>query len=143
MREFRFRIWCAFRFVHDCYLYNGQPYTWNHEETELVPLQTEDQKRVHGEAAIEQYTGLKDKNGKEIYEGDIVKDQGEYWQDRIRQVIYAEGHFIPLVTVEYGYNCIDSFDASEWEVIGNIHEHPALLDESQAAMDGGEDDLPL
>lgn len=72
-----------------------------------------------------QYTGLKDKNGKEIYEGDICRN-GDYDNNahsslyRIEEVKYIEGEarFIGL-----DYNV----DGTSCEVIGNIYENPELL----------------
>ena len=65
-----------------------------------------------------QYTDLKDKNGKEIYEGDILKHR--YASAQIVQFI--DGGFDPMCG---DINCPNT--ESEREVIGNIHENPELI----------------
>ena len=67
-----------------------------------------------------QYTGLKDKNGKEIWEGDIITDG--------RQVEFIDGSFYP-VSRETGCGCCsDSTNPQLNEVIGNIYENPNLIE---------------
>lgn len=77
-----------------------------------------------GEHPIEplmQYTGLKDKNRKEIYEGDIVK-----YGDRNYKIAWDdEGSFFGVV---YGYS-IQGGLFGYAEIIGNIFENPELLNE--------------
>ncbi len=64
-----------------------------------------------------EYTGLKDKNGKEIYEGDILRMQGS--DSLVGSVTYDKGCFDFL---EKWIGCMHPV-----EVIGNIYENPELL----------------
>lgn len=63
-----------------------------------------------------QFTGLHDKNGKEIYEGDVVLDHGEYEMGTIKHVIS-----VPYLEDRDGYK------KKNFEVIGNIYENPELV----------------
>ena len=69
---------------------------------------------------IGQFTGLTDKNGKRIFEGDIVR-----YEDDIGYVIYNGDDARFLVDSPNMYISMDY--SNEFEVIGNIHDNPELL----------------
>ena len=80
-----------------------------------------------------QYTGVKDKNGKEIYEGDIVLiklDETSTWHKTV--VGFKKGAFIAdLIDKEdYVYIFHHGFTDDDFEIIGNIYENKNLLEEN-------------
>ena len=114
------------------------------------------EKRVVYTDTLGQYTGLTDKNGKRIFEGDIIRyadklDYEMYKESLEAPEVYEGVDFSDLWTVdkivyglEYGYPAFDlcnhEFDCNGlselsesmdyyYEVIGNIHDNPELLEE--------------
>ena len=133
MRELKFRAW-----DRDCKGYccgvdignllTGLAYN-NGRKSEIVK-----DKILAEHFILEQYTGLKDKNGKEIYEGDIVSEEFEYDGEKAKtiwQVRWCDDECAFELHYARGFEIDDcSLDAGEnYEVVGNIHENPELLEE--------------
>lgn len=87
---------------------------------------------------VGQFTGLHDKNGTDIYEGDILMCIGQREDNKerkyLRKVLFKNGSFCMSVP-EYGVN--SSLYAHvvngklNWEVIGNIYDNPELMEETK------------
>ena len=92
---------------------------WEYGNSNFFPLD---------EVVLMQSTGLKDKNGVEIFEGDVVICLGPDLEETFSTVAFAEGAFCVNhkhlgVEFEFLY-----FVDSAMEVIGNIYENPELLE---------------
>ena len=77
-------------------------------------------------STVGQYTGMKDKNGKKVFEGDIIRKTNE---GRHPQIFTANIRTNFRVNEEVYYSPCDHFTEScEYEIIGNIHDNSELLE---------------
>lgn len=74
-------------------------------------------------ATVGQYTGLKDKNGVEICEGDIVT----FNNNNFKVVYKQDRYYIGWVATDEGENCYIHIWYDDIEVLGNIYDNPEML----------------
>lgn len=89
-------------------------------------------KRNHNVSSktVGQYTGMTDKNGRKIFEGDIVEGNSEYftYTHPYGKVVYDGGQYlISFDDVLEDIECLGAW-ANDVEIIGNIYDNPELLE---------------
>ena len=135
MREIKFRAWDGEKMIYDVGIANNRAVDYDRED---VWFWHEPEKEIM------QYTGLKDKHGKEIYEGDILYGQTGYDLSKLSVEYHAPKWMLrharkserkgeaSLVDINSGNACnFESFYRLELlGIIGNIHANPELLEET-------------
>ena len=149
MREIKYRAWIEAREFGEVkkFMVNLTHLEWNEKSREVTCVHYRSPHRfdcltrhevqwTHGrtqkDVIIMQYTGLKDKNGKEIYEGDIVVDNNSLNGD-----MCGVTHLVYWDNDKKGWALKNNkrknptwyFAEEEQEVIGNIYENPELIEE--------------
>ena len=75
---------------------------------------------LHRDYIPMQFTWLLDKNGKEIYEGDIVKIEDQFWG------VYRDESYLEYFIMNWESN-EPMYSYAHYEVVGNIYENPELV----------------
>lgn len=157
MRKIKFRAWDEgsnrMIFQHDMNCVRGYKeyyFSLYEESVELLHYDEDYSAYVKCNVELMQYTGLKDKNGKEIYEGDILSYKHITYTDCSKTEIeeIEDESFIEMITYTpiasivkphsknvkcFGYDSINKeclildLTSDEVEVVGNIYENPELL----------------
>ena len=113
MRELKYRVWTGEKM-------------WTHWNPSTF-WQCCEENEWH---EIMQYTGLKDKNGREIWEGDLIRAPHVISP---AQIMWGDSCYGWAINDDWAIHEYESMHGSvedNFEVIGNIYEHPELLEDS-------------
>lgn len=137
MREIKFRVWDT---------ESKTMFDWDNFKHQICWDLSGENKMCEEPLVYQQFTGLKDKNGKEIYEGDILLcgDDGEYFGQKYEE---EKDEYIDIDRFVVEWVCNDGYAAFDLkdnpceehnglshafaqgyvEILGNIYENPELL----------------
>lgn len=129
MRELKFRVWNGMEMIHDVTVGKFGTFYVNPTNNGLDPNDsaslTPNTTKYSNEIPVMQFTGLHDKDGKEIWEGDILRDgKGGLGEVEYRQpqfVVWADGKHFALAEGK-----INMINLEYTEVVGNIYSNPEL-----------------
>lgn len=128
MRDIEFRVWVDEHgvFADECCVYNdgSASYEINHYDIFGVLIKAIGS-GVGEDDSLEQYIGIKDKNGTKIFEGDAIDDDGETYI-----VIYDSSNAMFIIespsTGDRHFINDKNIEVFKLEITGNIHQNPEL-----------------
>jgi uncharacterized phage protein (TIGR01671 family) len=144
MREILFRgqtrrkgekVWMDGSPVDSNWVYGGV-LCGNGDHSIIYQTEPDIEKKVVYTETVGQYTGLTDKNGVKIFEGDIVLITKNTVTDVVAKIFYSEGAFRTNAANTYDGEEPLSFwlaNDCDFEVIGNIYDNPELIGGEQNA----------
>ena len=140
MREIKFRVWDStrkimhrVRDIRDMHLRE-----FNNWSLRLEDEKNNDVLTSGTFLKLMQFTGLKDKNGKEIFEGDIVFAKPDFKGEVIFETIEINHTCSTAFLIKYKDGTIGGI-GKDVEIIGNIYENPKLLNDALHASSGGDE----
>lgn len=124
--RFKFRAWdkSFHRMIYDIFFF------WKENKITVYKLEEDGSKYYlpNSHIVLEQCTGLKDKHGWLIYEGDIVNILCEIEEQGVIEWALEEAQFV-IRAEQAGFVAnFDNYSGIDLEVIGNIHENAYLLE---------------
>lgn len=129
-REIKFRAWITDHHTKKSFMfYQKDQYLQSFLQRCVFNSSDGREHEKYGNYQLLQFTGLKDKNGREIYEGDIIKYALDNMEPETGQTEYIEE-----VTFSDGMFCLENYTpvsiVNDWpcEIVGNVFETPELIE---------------
>lgn len=140
-RVIRFKAWNGYRKIMADYvsaIQNGDTQGTPSSVNVIVNRKNETWDIKNDNVELLQFTGLKDVNGKNIYVGDIVNvwsNMSELkMEPKVNEIVSEDslgrpGVFLKPVRAHFIEPCLHDYWSNQFEVIGNVHENPELLED--------------